>query len=974
MAGSVRARKHYGRIILIAAAILILLYAVAGFFILPSYLKSKLQEVVAARTGMDARIGGVRVNPFALSFTLEDFSLAGADHQSVFALKRLYLNFEVRSIFAKAAVFSEIAIDSPYVRVLVRPDGTTNLPTFAAADSAGGAAGFADTTVQASSNDIHLVIDRFVLTRGRAIYEDRTHLKPRTARVDSLNLTLNDFTTRPNEKGEYAFDAYTDRGEKLSWQGMIQAAPFKSSGTIALAGIKASTVWEFMQDRLHFELTDGELAARAAYVVDMSAPRVVFRLANGEMNARGVRLIDNETKTEQAQFSSASVSGMELDYGKKSIRIGAISGTGARLHTDRDLKGDLSLPALLTTIPDPAAPKEAPWKIVIDRIRLNDYTLEVSDQNTIPATDIVLSPVAVEIDHYTVLSSKPASLVVRGGMKPGGSFTLNGAFTDEPVTAVITLSCTGIQLPVFQRFVDKSAKLTIQSGALAVNGRLDYAARGGDTTMNFAGSVSVSSFRATDQLSRRDFLRWRQLDLRNIHYALKPASLAIDEIAAQEAYVRFIIDSSRTSNVQKIMAVHADSTQPQMAAGPVTAADSIARANAAVPTKIKLVRIANSSMNFADYSLSPNFATGIQEMNGTISGLNSQALTHADVTLDGKVDRYAPVEIRGQINPLSEEAFTDITMKFHNIELTTFTPYAGKFAGYKIDKGKLSLDLHYKLNKDLLEAENAIVIDQLTLGEKVEGPDVTSIPVRLAVALLKDSKGVIDLDLPVKGSLNDPEFSVFPIILKVLVNLLSKAVLSPFKLLSGLVGSGEDDLSAVQFRPGIDSLETAEYAKLDALVKALNERPGLRLEVRGLVSDSLDRFAVADSRLLRQVRAKGGAGRELKDADNDRLLQLYKEHFKTDPDLLVPEEKDKKGSSEEREALIVARARQKLTEAFLPDDDALLGLARRRAMAVKDRLVFHSGMDEGRIFLLDFQKGAKTDNGFVQMPLSLEAQ
>jgi hypothetical protein len=236
---------------------------------------------------------------------------------------------------------------------------------------------------------------------------------------------------------------------------------------------------------------------------------------------------------------------------------------------------------------------------------------------------------------------------------------------------------------------------------------------------------------------------------------------------------------------------------------------------------------------------------------------------------------------------------------------------------------------------------------------------------------------VIDLDLPLKGSLNDPEFSVFPIVMKVLVNILTKAVTSPFKLLGSLIGSGEDDLSAVQFLPGTDSLDAGEQSKLAALVKALNKRPGLRLEVRGLVCDSLDRRAVGESRLLRQVRAKGGTGSELTEADNDRMLQLYKERFKTDPDLLVPERKGSDGetpSKEQRRAAVVSAAREKITQALLPDDDALLGLARRRAMAVKDRLVFQSGIEEGRIFLLDFQKGAKAVNGLVQMPMSLDAQ
>ncbi|HLP18380.1 MAG TPA: DUF748 domain-containing protein, partial [Bacteroidota bacterium] len=883
-----------GRIALIVAAVLILLYAVAGFFILPSILRTKLEESITSATGLKASIGSVRLNPFALSVTIDDFALADKDTSgSLFAFKRLYINVEARSLFIGATAFSEIAIDSPFVHVKVHRDGTTNLPSMAQSDASTPAA---DTA--AAVRKFFVVIDRFELTRGRTIYEDRSHAPARIARVDSLNLKLNDFTTRPDEKGEYAFDASTDRGEKISWQGTIQAAPFKSSGAISLQGIKARTLWEFMQDRLNYELTDGELSGTARYAIDMSAPKMQFNLTQVGMNAKSLRLIDNETKTEQMVCPILSLDNMNLDYGSKSIRIGSLRGKNAVLRTKREIDGSFSLSALLMMKPDPTAPKEAPWKITLDRIQFEDNSVLVADQNTAPATDLVLEPVSLTIEHYNVLSSTPASLSVRGGMKPTGSFSVDGTFTDEPVTATVMLSCSAIHLPTFQKFVDKFGTLIIESGELGVKGKVTYAAIGRDTTMNFAGNASVSSLRAIDPLVNRDFLRWRSLEIQHITFARTPASLAIDEIVANEAYIRFIIDSTRTSNVQRIMAIHPiDAAQPDSGAK----ADTLARAEAGIPTKIKLIRVVNGSMNFADYSLSPNFVTGIQSLNGSIVGMNSQELTHAEMTLDGKVDRYAPVEIRGQINPLSADTYTDISMKFHNIELTTFTPYFGKFAGYKIDKGKLSLDLHYKLNKDMLEAENSIVVDQLTLGEKVEGPDVTSIPVRLAVALLKDSKGVIDLDLPIKGSLNDPEFSVFPIVVKVLVNLLSKAVLSPFKLLGSLIGSGEEDLSAVQFRPGTDSLEAAEQTKLTSLVKALNERPGLKLEVRGLVCDSLDRLAVAEARLLKQVRAMGGTDPELTESDNGRILQLYRQRFKTDPDSLVPAGGDDEAARKERQ-------------------------------------------------------------------------
>ncbi|MFV9645868.1 MAG: DUF748 domain-containing protein, partial [Desulfobacterales bacterium] len=238
--------------------------------------------------------------------------------------------------------------------------------------------------------------------------------------------------------------------------------------------------------------------------------------------------------------------------------------------------------------------------------------------------------------------------------------------------------------------------------------------------------------------------------------------------------------------------------------------------------------------------------TGIQNLKGTVKGLSSESLARADVLLEGKVDKYAPVKISGQINPLSEDAYTDLALSFKNIELATFTPYSGKFAGYAIKKGKLSLDLKYKVSEDLLIGENEIFVDQLTFGERIDSPDATTLPVRLAIALLKDREGRIDIDLPVRGDLSDPEFSYGRIVVNALVNLITKIVTSPFAALANLVGGDGEELSFVEFEFGSAGLLAGQIRKLDNLAKALYERPALRLEIKG----------VADTKIR-----PGGAGR-----------------------------------------------------------------------------------------------------------------
>jgi hypothetical protein len=276
----------------------------------------------------------------------------------------------------------------------------------------------------------------------------------------------------------------------------------------------------------------------------------------------------------------------------------------------------------------------------------------------------------------------------------------------------------------------------------------------------------------------------------------------------------------------------------------------------AMPMSIGSVRVIDGSVNYADFWIQPNFAVGIQQLNGTIDGLSSDPKSRAKVKLEGKVDRYAPVSINGELNLMAATVYTDIKMSFKGLELTTMTPYSGHFAGYKIDKGKLSVDLSYKVDQRKLDAEQHFVIDQLQLGEAVESPDAVHLPLKLAVALLKDRNGVIDLPLPITGSLDDPQFKIGPIIWHALVNLLEKAVTAPFAAIGRLFGGHGEDMKFIDFAPGSAELDASSKQKLDGLTKALQEHTQLQLDVPLVYSPELDGPVLAKQKLDQKLIAR----------------------------------------------------------------------------------------------------------------------
>jgi hypothetical protein len=269
---------------------------------------------------------------------------------------------------------------------------------------------------------------------------------------------------------------------------------------------------------------------------------------------------------------------------------------------------------------------------------------------------------------------------------------------------------------------------------------------------------------------------------------------------------------------------------------------------------IDAINIQDGSANYADLWIQPHFAVGIQTLNGSILGLSSNPRSRAKVELKGKVDRYAPVHIWGETNPLAATTYSDIKMNFKGVELTSVTPYSGRFAGYKIEKGKLSVDIDYKVENRQLTAAHKFVIDQLELGDRVESPDAIKLPIKIAVALLKDRNGVIDVDLPVTGSLDDPQFKIGPLIWKAVVNLLVKVATAPFAMLGRLFGGGEQ-MNYIDFKPGSAVLEPSERDKLGALVKALKEKEKLELDVPLTFSPELDGPGLATAQLNMRLLA-----------------------------------------------------------------------------------------------------------------------
>ncbi len=448
-----------------------------------------------------------------------------------------------------------------------------------------------------------------------------------------------------------------------------------------------------------------------------------------------------------------------------------------------------------------------------------------------------------------------------------GRIALSGDTGLAPLHAALALTVDKFDLLPLQPLFADRVNLRVTHAELSGKGRLrvDQAA-GGPLKAGYAGDLSLDRLATVDSINATDFLKWDALDLAGIRFDLAPLAVHVDQVTLDKVYARVIISPEGHINVQDIVKQQHEArvSLTDNSAGSAAARDKPAGARATPPPtpaqapmpplSVGKLRVRDGHVRFSDNFIKPRYSADLMDLAGTVSGLSSDPASRAEIDLRGKVND-APLLIGGRVNPLARDLTLDIKASVHDMELAPLSPYSTKYVGYRIERGKLSFDVAYQLADRELHAENRLVLDQLTFGDKVDSPTATSLPVQLAVALLKDRDGVIDINLPIGGSLDDPDFSVGGVIIKVLVNLVTKAVTAPFALIANVFGGSSEELSSLAFDPGKSEVTEAREAGLKSLAKALTERPGLKLDITGWADPVADREALGHLRVQGRLRA-----------------------------------------------------------------------------------------------------------------------
>lgn len=1005
----VRARRYL--VILAILAGLVGLYAAVGFLLVPRWTRSELVGLTARDFGRTLSLGDVSFNPFTWTLDIRDFSLPDADGRPMISFGRLEVAVGFSTVTRLAPSLNDIILESPRVSAVVRRDGRLNLADLEKpfAQPAGAKA------PPRASKPLRLFVDRLAITGASATYEDDSRPAPFRLDLNPIGFELLGFSTTGSTAGSYHLTATIGQGGRLDWTGTIRAAPIAFHGMLKLDGLSARTVGTYLGPVLPAEISRGTVALQGDFAIDGAAPgataqgvRITVDVPQAQVSGLGLR--PRQAASDYVQLNRFTLGNAHIDLEQRSIRVGAITLAGADVRGWLDEGGKLNLLELLghsaapphgspATSAAPAPPAVSPpsasripgWHIAAPDIRIEDTRVSLEDRAIKPAVDLTLGALTARITGYDSSPDSRITVAMQTAVNGGGKLRLTAAVTLQPEAASAKLELGHVDLRALQPYLNKYTALTLASGFLSTTLDID---RRADGQLDTAGRIDVADLRAVDDDLKQDFLKWQELHIVGFRYVSSPASLRIQHITAVAPYARVIIGADHTVNVSE--ALHPRGAHPKAAAAQTAQAvapppDGKPAAGSSPPSMamtIGLVRIVTGTADYADFSMQPNFATGIQDLHGTIEGLSSDPGSRAKVSLKGKVDRYAPVDISGVVNLLSASTYTDISMNFRGLELTRMTPYSVRFAGYKIASGTLDADLHYKVDHGILNADHTLVIDQLQLGDQVPGPHATKLPLRLAVALLKDRDGVIRLGLPVTGSLNNPQFSLGPLIGKALLHLLEKAVTAPFALLGRAFGGGAD-MNRIDFPPGSAALLPATQARVAALAKALAQRPQLQLQVPAAFAPDVDRPALAKRKLrdelLALARSGAGAGhggrtrgrqQVPKPAAGKEVLELPGEHYRLlraayqnalGPKAPLPASAQKVPPFEPA----ILEMQSTLLERMQVSDADLQALGQRRAEAIRSAIVAAGGVAAGRVAITAATSQAATA-GRVAVKLGLK--
>ncbi|MBU2879276.1 DUF748 domain-containing protein [Aliiglaciecola lipolytica] len=1005
-----------------------LTYALILGVLTPWILQSQLSQLLSDKLHRVVSIEKVRINPFLLRIRVSNLVIEENKSHQPFVNVSL---FEVDASFWQTLLhftptLEHLSIIEPYGHIARLAEGEQAQFNFSDIIDSLNEANAEKEPVEKEQTEIPpLRVNRVNLEGGQIRFSD--DVSNTNIIFPNLAFEVTDFDTRAatfklteqqntaTEDNHYNVKIETSEGGSIGFAGQVQLAPFEIKGNIALSAIALAPLWPLSNDVIEARLTNGLLDFYGDYHLSEGQESLRFQANNTQLTLSELTISD--LTQPRITVAEINIHDLSLDTDTEQIDVAEVIISKPWIDGNLDEQGlDLQamfMPSSIATTKQTSSLAEqqvntqtsqideSNWRVILQSFALNNGDIQINESHVSKGMHwrvFDLNATTGVVDTSFQLPIEYSLDLGVGGEVRGYPEQASGYLSSDGKVNVSSEQVSGsfeinqFALSQLQSYLLPYVNAILQDGAVGISGTFEA---GTASPITFTGDANIANLTVIDGLQQQPLLKWQDMNIQGIQYQSLENQLSVQAVMFDKPYTKFIIHKGKQTNIGDLLVQNAsteadsalvadDASPPESAAQAGTEDTQSASNNIAI--RIDDISINDGSAYFEDNSLRAPFASGIEALNGNIKSLSSTPDTTANVNLMGKIDGYAPVILKGEVNPLIEQIYLDLNFSVDGAELTSVNPYSGTYMGHFIDKGLLSLNVEYKLENNQLVGDNKIVIDQLTLGRKTNSEQAVNLPLSLAIALLQDSNGVIDLGMEVSGDLNNPSFGFGSIIFKALGNIITKAVTAPFSLLANLVGS-EDELNKVTFADGSAELNEAASQTLQTLAAALAKRPGLKVDIEGSVNEVTDAYELAEQKLqanLLEISKKtslpegfspstvplsgpiADALRTLFTTATNKEIEEQRKLIKArlqegDSEKIVPEE-------QLEQALMITMYNQVRSTINVPRHE-LAKLAEDRAKSVKMFLSENGSIDPNRLFLLNSRQHLASAESGVTLTL-----
>ena len=871
----------------------------------------------------------VLLNPFTLSLEVRNAELPEHDGERFAAVGKAMVDLSLESIWQEGWVLDAVKVEGLYAHIRRLGDSEFNFSDMIISSPD-------DTAPDTTDGGIPgLTIHDFDFHSEMIVTTDETRETPYSTHWDGLVISVQDLSTVIEEGRPYRIDAFGERGGSLHWEGTVSVPGARSEGSLLLSNMSLRTIWRFAEPWIQFELKDSRLTIEGNYQLDWKDV-FAYKITDGAISLDAVEIAPKTTTALSdtgVSLNDLTIAGISVDSQTQHASVASITVDGL------DVAGwsegsQVSLATLFAVeLPeDPAAPEDTDaddtqnddgWTADIKTTRLQDSSLHWRSEFTDPPL-LEVTPIEASIDNVKWPLSGDSQLSLNLTANQQAKITIDGALALANGDGNIDYRLEQLPLPWFSPNLPAALKAKITDGFMQVQGDVTLVGYA-PSTINMEGAIK--DFSGKIEGAETALTSWDTVRLQGLAVDLQKYTVALQKLSINKYAGRVHILADGSINAQNVWQEEVGEKAEELAQD--------LELDVPWAVSVPIIRVTDSEIDFMDQSLPIVFRTVIGDLNGEVRGISTDAGAEAKVDIQGSVDGYAPVVLKGTTQPFSTPAALDLILTFDGVDLALLTPYSGTYAGYAIDRGLLDLHLKYALNNNHLEGHNDIKIGQLKLGEKVDSDKAVDVPLKLALALLTDANGVIDMQVPVTGNVDDPQFAVGSIIFNAFLNLITKAVTAPFNLLANLVAS-EEDLQRITFASGSAQLDEASKAKLDQLTAALKQRPKLTLVVTGRLNIPADRERLQKN-ILKQALVAAGLPQDELDSKGPQWEKAIETRYQALP-----------GSSEQGQDLSSLDMYLAVVHSVELGDAQLIELAEQRAVAVKAYLVNDALLEPNR--------------------------